>query len=163
MSIDYSNEAQYEYNKKVAEFIEKGRVPTLLEEAILFAQAVQLQVLISPSSAVFPPLHQFSVKLENGVYTVTGFVDSQNTHGAMLRTTFTLNVEKHGNIWSCQNRFTSNFEKFDISSKSFIDIIKELIKEWFKFEVSTTIIYWVIGIIVTILLSTIFGTWFWFI
>ena len=68
----YSSRLNNEYRQKGIELSER-------DQAALFAQCVETQVLKSPASAVFPPLNQMVVSGQDGKYAVSGFVDSQNS------------------------------------------------------------------------------------
>lgn len=129
---NYSNQAQYDYSKKLAEFTEKNGNITERDEAILFAQSVELQLLKAPQTAIFPPIEAFSVEKNENGYKVSGYVDSQNSYGASVRTPFTLNVAKNGDSWSCSNKFVSNTTSINNQI------------------IGNTILYWILGIVGTI-------------
>ncbi len=105
---EYDNQAQNYFSKKTAEYIERNGLITEREEAILFAQGIELCNLKSPQSAIFPNINEFNVEVKGDVYVVTGYVDSQNSYGAMIRTPFTLSVKKTNERWQCVNNFISN-------------------------------------------------------
>ncbi len=130
---DYSNQAQYEFSRKVAEFVEKNGIIGEREEAILFAQSVEMQLLKAPQTAVFPPLEQFNVIGGNGNYKISGFVDSQNSYGASIRTPFSMNVNKNTGMWACSDKFVSTSSQIGAQM------------------VGNTILYWILGIIGTLI------------
>ena len=104
---DFSNTSEMawlQFEKKKIEY------PVLSErdEAALFAQCVELQVLKAPATAKFPAFDEMVVNGSNGHYSVSGFVDSQNSYGASIRSTYTYNVEKDASgKWKCTNQFVS--------------------------------------------------------
>lgn len=57
------------------------------------------EILVAPASAQFSPIENTGVKLDGSYTTVSGYVDSQNSFGAMLRTKFTVlmwgNLSRH--------------------------------------------------------------------
>ena len=130
---DYSNQAQYEFSKRLAEFTDRNGSISEREEAILYAQAVEMQLLKAPQTAVFPSIEQFSVVESNGSYKVSGFVDSQNSYGASIRTPFTINVNKQGGSWSCSDKFISTNASIGAQ------------------VAGNTILFWILGIIGTII------------
>lgn len=130
---DYSNQAQFEFSKRLAQFTEQNGSISERDEAILFAQSVELQLLKAPQTAVFPPLEQFNVVQTGGSYRVSGFVDSQNSYGASIRTPFTVNVNKTSGFWSCSDKFVSTSTQIGTQM------------------LGNTILYWILGIIGTMI------------
>ncbi len=60
--------------------------------------------LKAPATAVFCKPEELQIKEFEGVYTVSGWVDSQNSYGAMIRTPFTLKMKnENGKIISTTN------------------------------------------------------------
>jgi hypothetical protein len=98
-----STQAQAEFNRRLARFSTGGVAPDEITQAKLFAQAVQTFRLEAPSSAVFADLNEMTVTEKLGVYIVTGWVDSQNFYGVMIRTPFTLGVFKGNGTWHVDN------------------------------------------------------------
>ncbi len=132
---DYSNTSEMawlQFLKKKEEY------DNLIErdEAALFAQCLELQVLKAPASAVFPGFDEMAVNGSGGHYSVSGFVDSQNSYGATIRSQFTYNIEKDDNgKWKCTDQF--------------VDSAEQISKEINTNMVGNTILWWILGIIGT--------------
>ena len=126
---DFSNTsdlAWLQFTKKRAEY--SGL--TERDEAALYAQCVELQVLKAPATAKFPGFDEMVVNGSNGHYNVSGFVDSQNSYGATIRSNYTYNVEKDDSgKWKCTNQFVSSASQ--INSQM----------------IGNTVLWWVLGII----------------
>ena len=123
------------YKKKVKQYVEQGKELSEAEEAALFAECVELQLLKAPATAIFPDFDEMVIQGQNGHYSVSAFVDAQNSNGAMIRTNYTLTVEKNGEQWSCADKF--------VDSSSVIN------KEINESMAANTILYWILGIIGT--------------
>lgn len=95
-----SVQAQAEYNRRLTGFCNGGVVADEYTQAKLYAQAVQTLSLLAPSTAVFADLNEMIIAEGNGMYTVTGWVDAQNSYGVMIRTPFTLAVFKVNGKWN---------------------------------------------------------------
>ncbi|MBO5429765.1 MAG: hypothetical protein J6A10_07360 [Peptococcaceae bacterium] len=130
---DYSNiseMARLQYNKKKTEYENL----TERDEAALFAQCVELQVLKAPATAKFPEFDEMIVNGSDGHYSVSGFVDSQNSYGASIRSQYTYAVEKNSaGEWKCTDQF--------------VDSAKNISKQINGEIVGNTILWWILGII----------------
>lgn len=130
---DFSNTSEMawlQFTKKKAEY------DTLTErdEAALFAQCVELQVLKAPATAKFPSFEEMVVNGNDGHYDVSGFVDSENSYGASIRSNYTYNIEKDENgKWKCTNQFVDSSTQINNQM------------------MSNTVLWWVLGIIGTLI------------
>lgn len=104
------------------------------DAAALYAQCIETQVLKAPATAQFPPLSDMIVNGSSGNYSVSGYVDSQNSYGAVIRTQYTYNVvmDQTGR-WTCPNKFVST--QSQINSQM----------------MGNTILWWILGILGTII------------
>lgn len=76
---DFSNTsdlAWLQYQNTKAANDAAGIVLTERDEAAMFAQCVEFQVLKAPATAQFPLLNQMIVNGSGGYYSVSGYVDS---------------------------------------------------------------------------------------
>lgn len=130
---DFSNTSEMawlQFTKKKAEY---GSL-TERDEAALFAQCVELQVLKAPATAKFPGFEEMIVNGSGGHYSVSGFVDSQNSYGASIRSNYTYNVEKDSfGKWKCTDQFVST--ETQINNQM----------------LGNSIIWWILGILGTII------------
>ena len=130
---DFSNTSEFAWQQFLqtkAANEAAGVVLSERDEAALFAQCVELQVLKAPATAQFPPLNQMIVNGSGGMYSVSGYVDSQNSYGAMIRTQYTYHVQRdmYGK-WSCTDKFVSTQASATAS------------------VLGSTILYWIIGLL----------------
>ena len=102
-----SYNAQGAFNQKKEEFSGNNGYMDIITEAKLFAQSVELQLLKAPATARFCSLEEMAVTEQNGIFTVSGYVDSQNSYAAMIRTPFTLRVYKDSTGWKSADQFQS--------------------------------------------------------
>ena len=107
------------------------------DEAALYSQCLEEQLLKAPASAVFPSLSEVIVNGGNWTYSVTSYVDSQNSYGAMIRTNYTFNIMKTEAGWTCLDQF--------VSTESVVE------RKVSNSILSHTILYWILGIIGTII------------
>jgi len=103
-----SSKAQFDFNKRL-EVFQKDSAKIIDEgiEAKLFAQAVEAQTLKAPATAIFANIDEMTITQDNGVYIVAGWVDSQNSYGAMIRTPFKIRVVKNNGTWKTVDKFVS--------------------------------------------------------
>ena len=128
-----SSSALFLYSSKLDEYERNGIKLSERDQVALYAQCVETQVLKSPASAIFPPLDQMIVTGQDGRYSVSGFVDSQNSYGAMIRSNYSFNIERFGDAWRCADHFVDN------------NILIQ------RNMMSNTALWWVLGIIGTII------------
>lgn len=124
-----SNMAQNAFKQKKEEAENANVDMDIITEAKLFAQSVELQVLKAPASAKFCSLEEMTVTEINGVYTVSGYVDSQNSYGAMIRTPFVLKVYKDETGWKSADTFQSTQASIH------------------KQVASNMVVYWLLGLV----------------
>lgn len=134
-----SSKAQFDFSKRLEEF-QKDSAKIIDEgiEAKLFAQAVEAQTLKAPATAVFANVEEMTITQDNEVYIVAGWVDSQNSYGAMIRTPFKIRVVKNNGTWKTVDKFVST------------DTIvrKRMASNYFG--------YLIIGVVITIILYFVF-------
>ena len=100
--------AQADYQKKLTEYAEQNGEPDERTQAKLFAQAVELQVLKAPLTAIFCGLDEMTLQENaNGSYTVSGYVNAQNSYGALIKTPFSLLVFKVNEEWKTGSKFVA--------------------------------------------------------
>lgn len=96
VNLSYANKA---YNEKLEKHTDQGAELTQEQKAVLFAQAVELQFLKSPTGAVFPGLDDYIVQQNGDQYIVSGYCDAPNSYGAMTRCNFKQIVVWTDNGW----------------------------------------------------------------
>ena len=134
---DFSNTSELAWIQFCKKMVDYENL-TERDEVALFAQCVELQVLKAPATAVFPSFDEMVVNGSTGRYSVSGFVDSQNSYGAVIRSTYTYNIVKDDyGKWKCADQFVSS------SSKINAEINANM--------VSHTILWWVLSILGTII------------
>lgn len=84
-------------------------------EAKLYAKAVETMLLKSPSTAKFCTLEEMTVINNNEIYQVSGYVDSQNSYGAMIRTPFTFTIKKENGTWKFVDNILSPSATFIVN------------------------------------------------
>jgi hypothetical protein len=129
---EMSARAQYAFNEKLTVAKESAVNIDEIVEAKLFAQAVELQLLKAPATARFCALEEMTITINGDMYIVSGYVDSQNSYGATVRTPFKVTVFKENETWKSADKFISMSASIGAQ------------------VVSHTIIYWIIGIILSL-------------
>jgi hypothetical protein len=84
-------------------------------EVKLYAKAVETMLLKTPSTAKFCTLEEMIVINNNEIYQVSGYVDSQNSYGAMIRTPFTFNIKKENGTWKFVDNILSPSATFIVN------------------------------------------------
>ena len=59
--------------------------------------------LKAPVTAVLCPVDEMTITNNNGVYTVVGYVNSQNSYGAFIKTDFKATAARFGDTWAISN------------------------------------------------------------
>ena len=65
-------------------------------DACVACDAFVKRMLVAPSTADFPPTSKMSIIQAGNNFTVTGYVDAENSFGAMVRTRFICDVTYKG-------------------------------------------------------------------
>ena len=159
---DYSNVsaiAEIQFSKKKAQMETEGVYLNEKEEAALYTQLVELQLLKAPAGAVFPPLDEMVVQGNgDGTYTVSGFVDAPNNYGTLLRLQFSYNVKKTDGKWSCLETFVDSAEQERQKLRQEALEDAESIHQQIDSSVTGhTLLWWVLGIIGSIISAIIFS------
>ncbi len=102
---NHSAAAQLEFKKLLNEYLSSHESIDIHTEAKLFARAVELGTLKAPGSAIFCDFELMSITEVDGAYTVSGYVDSQNSYGALMRNNFTYHIRKTSQGWVCDDTF----------------------------------------------------------
>lgn len=69
--------------------------------AYYYSKQFVTTILKTPSVAKFCEKEDCAIKLEADGYRVIGWVDSQNSFGAMMRSDFEVKVHESGSNWLC--------------------------------------------------------------
>lgn len=114
MAID-TNEvnlrAQNQFSKLVDQYTANGEICTVEVQAKLYAQALETQMLRSPSSAKWPDLSDIVVTKEGATYKVLGYCEVQNANGVYLRQEYTFNLVLNSDgKWETKDQFISTEE-----------------------------------------------------
>ncbi len=92
----------------VAAFLEtpqtaaRARAASLQQEAVSMAQQAVRQQLKAPSTARFAALAETEIAHTGDRYEITGWVESQNAFGAMLRSGYEVKLQ-HGAQWTAES------------------------------------------------------------
>lgn len=134
--------AKKQFEKKKKEYLDQGKALTENEEAALFAQCLAVNTLKAPASAKLPDLDESHVSvLEGGGYRVSGYVDSQNSYGAYVRTQYSYRVVKLGSSWE--------------TSEVFVDAEQAETEKTQRKAEWNAVAWWILGIISTIIIITV--------
>ena len=65
------------------------------------AQTFVLDVLKAPASAEFPPiktegLFVYTIDMDDGTHSASGYVDAQNSYGALIRSEYSIDMQFYG-------------------------------------------------------------------
>lgn len=137
---DMSTRAQFAFNEKLSNIKDSAILIDDTVEAKLFAQAIELQLLKAPATAQFCSLEEMTVTMNGNVYIISGYVDSQNSYGAIVRTPFKISVLKQNGEWKSVDKYVSTSA-----------VVGGTI-------MSQTILWWILGIIGSIITFFIFYT-----
>ena len=99
----YNQRAQTEYQKILSNYVAEFGDPTEQHDAVLYAQAYQMQITKNPAAAKFPPVEEYAVLVEDDKYAVSGYYDATNSYGAQIRSDVKLNLIKLDGKWVCTN------------------------------------------------------------
>ena len=83
---DYQGHTFFENGSVKSNIFDYNMTVSSLIYLVETSEAKTKTILKSPASAVFPDWKQWGVKIEKDIVEIEGFVDSQNSFGAMLRT-----------------------------------------------------------------------------
>ncbi len=133
--------AEKQFEKKKKEYFDNGKTLSEMEEAALYAQCLALNTLKAPATAKFPDLDEMHVVQSASGYTVAGFVDSQNSFGAYIRTQYSYNVQKVGDKWGTSEVFVDADQAAEEKAKNDIN----------NTVTSNTILWWFLGILGTVI------------
>ena len=137
--------AKIQMSKKLEEYKQEGKNLTEKEEAALFSQCIVVQTLVAPATAKVPELDDVSVIEKDGYYEVAGYVDVQNSYGTYMREQYTYKLKKLNGSWT-------SLEVFVDSAQAETE---KTINNYNKIFNSNTILWWVLGIIGTIITITV--------
>jgi len=70
-------------------------------EAFTYSKSFVEKILKAPSTADFCSYSDATIYPSGTGYTVTGWVDAENSFGAMLRAEFSVELHKSGDNWLC--------------------------------------------------------------
>ena len=137
--------AKIQMSKKLEEYKQEGKNLTEKEEAALFSQCIVMQTLAAPSTAKVPALDDLSVIEKDGYYEVSGYVDVQNSYGTYMREQYTYKLKKLSGNWTSLEVFVDSAQAEE----------EKIINNYNKLFNSHTILWWVLGIIGTIITLTV--------
>ena len=134
--------AKKQFLKKQQEMTNNGTILSEEDEIALFALCIHLQTLTSPDTAKLPPLEDSYVsKQPDGSFKVSGYLDSQNAYGTYIRSQYTYIIKKEDGQFECSETFVDATQQ---EMEKNINNINQLVT-------SHTVIWWLLGIIGTII------------
>lgn len=92
-------------------------------EAVEHAKNFIIKSLKAPSTAKFPNYNEIQYAKKNGIWIVSTYVDAQNSFGAMVRTSYLLEIENQGDVWRLMSIATDN-DKLDLQPKEQTPVAK---------------------------------------
>lgn len=79
---------------------EAAREQAVINDAKYACREAVERKLKAPTTAKFPYYQQFSAYRDGDGYSVSGYVDAQNSFGAMIRTSFSCQMRNIGGSWT---------------------------------------------------------------
>ncbi len=138
--------ATKQFERKQKEMEEKGVILSQENKLALFASCIHLQTLTSPDTAKLPPLEDsYITKQLDGSYKVSGYLDSQNSYGTYIRSQYTYTIRILNGKFYCSDVFVDSAQQ---------EVEKKL-NTYNNIFNSHTILWWVLGIISTIITITV--------
>ena len=110
----YAQNADAIFRKIISEEVSEKEIDKETE-AKLYTKALETMLLKTPATAKFCPLEEMTVLNNNGNYQISGYVDSQNSYGAMIRTPFTFNVKEENGTWKFVDNILSPSATFIVN------------------------------------------------
>lgn len=138
--------ATKQFLRKKEEMAQNGKILSEEQEMALFASCIHLQTLTTPDSAKLPPLEDsYVAKADDGSYRVSGYLDSQSGDGTYIRSQYTYNIKRVNGQLQCTDVFVDAIQEEQERTRN----------EFNKIFNSRTILWWILGIISTIITITV--------